>query len=82
MTISPRTLLAAGVVLAGVAFAVIRGPDLQRALTTDEIAPAFQLTPVNVDVAPPWRLPRVGRGHLVLDDLRGQVAMLYFWASW
>lgn len=32
--------------------------------------------------SPDWRLPRLDGGELGPADLRGQKALLFFWASW
>jgi hypothetical protein len=68
-----------GIVLAGVGFVVLRGPGLEPppAVNAD-----FGLTPVSVDMPPDWRLEKVGGGHLAMRDLRGHVALLYFWTTW
>jgi cytochrome oxidase Cu insertion factor (SCO1/SenC/PrrC family) len=45
-------------------------------------AAEFGLVPVSTDQPPPWQLERVGGGRLGLNDLKGQVALLYFWTTW
>lgn len=45
-------------------------------------AAEFGLVPVSSDTPPSWQLERVGGGRLALNDLKGQVALLYFWTTW
>jgi hypothetical protein len=47
-----------------------------------EVGGTFGLMPVTTDAPPPWQLERVGGGRLALADLKGQVALLYFWTTW
>lgn len=72
-----RTLSLAGVAAAVLAVAVLLGVGLSR---PDEIAAA----PLTVRKAPDFTLPDLqDGGHRVrLSDLRGQVVVVNFWASW
>lgn len=45
-------------------------------------APAFAKPPQAGDIAPPFRLKLVDGTSVSLDDLRGQVIVLNFWATW
>ena len=75
-----RVIAAVCVIVAGfAASSVLRGG--LPGMTAAESMP-FELTPVTTAEPPPWRLERVGGGHLALSDLRGSVTILYFWASW
>jgi hypothetical protein len=76
--------LLVGVVLVGGAGLFVAVRTMLPGLSTSlEYADSeFQLQPLNVKAAPPWRLERAEGGHLALGDLRGHVALLYFWATW
>jgi hypothetical protein len=74
----PRIVVA---VLVGIALAVaIRVVFPQLGAPT--LSGDFQLQPLDGQTPPSWRLERVGGGHLASSDLKGTVALLYFWTTW
>jgi len=64
-------LVAAGLVWLGRA----RGPVLQPPPLA--AAPAAERAP-----APPFSLPRAGGGRFALEEARGRVVLVHFWATW
>ena len=58
----------------------------QRALVTWRWAVLLSLAvwvlPVQAETAPDWQLPGLDGGSLGLGELRGQIVLLDFWASW
>jgi cytochrome c biogenesis protein CcmG/thiol:disulfide interchange protein DsbE len=70
-----RVLLAAGVLLPVVAILVLLGYGFTR-------EPKYIPSPLLAKPAPPFTLPLFEGGVLRLEDLRGKVVFLNFWASW
>ena len=74
---------AAGILLViGVAIALRAGLSQMNEITTQDTDHEVQLQSLNVETPPDWRLERAGGGHLTMGELRGGVAMLYFWTTW
>lgn len=42
----------------------------------------LQIVPLDGEASPPFRLTGLDGKPLALADLRGRVALLYFWATW
>lgn len=49
--------------------------------TLDERLSAFQVTPLGDQTPVPFQLESLGGKSVSLADVRGRVAMLYFWES-
>ena len=70
-----------GAVLLGIALAVairIGFPQLGAPTPSGD----FQLQSLGTETPPTWRLERVDGGYLQSSDLKGNVALLYFWTTW
>ena len=70
-----------GAVLLGIALAVAIRVALPQ-LGVPALSGDFQLQPLDGQTPPSWRLERVGGGHLASTELKGTVALLYFWTTW
>lgn len=46
------------------------------------LLPAAAAVPLESGPAPDWQLPRLDGGSLGLGELRGEVVLIDFWASW
>ena len=76
-----KILRIVGAVLVGVALAVaIRVVFPQLGAPT--LSGDFQLQSLDAQTPPAWRLERVDGGYLQSSDLKGNVALLYFWTTW
>jgi cytochrome oxidase Cu insertion factor (SCO1/SenC/PrrC family) len=66
------------VVLAVVCFCgVARAAD-----TIQDLAIDFRMNPLDGQVAPAFTLPTLAGPRFSLADFKGQVVLLYFWATW
>jgi cytochrome oxidase Cu insertion factor (SCO1/SenC/PrrC family) len=50
--------------------------------TIADLAIDFRMNPVDGQVAPAFTLSALDGKRLSLADFKGQVVLLYFWASW
>jgi cytochrome c biogenesis protein CcmG, thiol:disulfide interchange protein DsbE len=50
--------------------------------TIQDLAIDFRMTPLDGQVAPAFTLSALDGKRLSLADFKGQVVLLYFWASW
>jgi cytochrome oxidase Cu insertion factor (SCO1/SenC/PrrC family) len=50
--------------------------------TIQDLAIDFRMNPLDGQVAPAFTLPALDGKRLSLADFKGQVVLLYFWASW
>ena len=53
-----------------------------RADTVEDLLFDLQLVPLDGQTPPPFALERLDGKRVALSDLRGQVVLLYFWATW
>ena len=70
-----------GAVLIGIALAVAIRVVFPQ-LGTPTPSGDFRLQPLDGQTPPSWRLERVGGGQLASSELKGTVALLYFWTTW
>lgn len=52
------------------------------AASVDDLLFDFQLTPLDGKTPPPFTLSGLNGQRVSLADFKGQVVMLYFWATW
>jgi cytochrome oxidase Cu insertion factor (SCO1/SenC/PrrC family) len=50
--------------------------------TVHDLAIAFRMNPVDGQIAPAFTLPTLAGVRFSLADFKGQVVLLYFWATW
>ena len=50
--------------------------------TVQDLAIDFRMNPLDGQVAPAFTLPTLAGPRFSLADFKGQVVLLYFWASW
>ena len=50
--------------------------------TVQDLAIDFRMNPLDGQVAPAFTLSALDGKRLSLADFKGQVVLLYFWASW
>lgn len=50
--------------------------------TIQDLAIDFRMNPLDGQVAPPFTLSALDGKRRSLADFKGQVVLLYFWASW
>jgi cytochrome oxidase Cu insertion factor (SCO1/SenC/PrrC family) len=56
------------------------GPAAARSV--QDLSAELRLVPLDRQPAPPFTLRALDGRQISLADLRGQVVLLYFWASW
>jgi hypothetical protein len=76
--VAGRALLAV-TLLAALALAAAPGA---RADAVDDLLFDLQLVPLDGRPAPGFTLPDLAGRPVSLDDHRGRVVLLYFWATW
>ena len=54
----------------------------EAADTIQDLAIDFRMNPLDGQVAPAFTLSALDGKRLSLGDFKGQVVLLYFWASW
>ena len=54
----------------------------EAADTIQDLAIDFRMNPLDGQAAPPFTLSALDGKRLSLADFKGQVVLLYFWASW
>ena len=71
-------------VLVGVALLAAAGGGTGRAEppALGELMRAMRVTPLEPQAPPPLTVTTVDRASVSLADLRGQVVLVYFWATW
>ena len=50
--------------------------------TVQDLVIAFRMNPLNGQSAPAFTLPTLSGLRFSLADFKGQVVLLYFWATW
>jgi cytochrome oxidase Cu insertion factor (SCO1/SenC/PrrC family) len=50
--------------------------------TVQDLAIHFRMNPVDGQIAPAFTLPTLAGLRFSLADFKGQVVLLYFWATW
>ncbi len=50
--------------------------------TVQDLAIDFRMNPLDGQVAPAFTLPTLAGLRFSLADFKGQVVLLYFWATW
>ncbi|MBI2205702.1 MAG: redoxin domain-containing protein [Candidatus Rokubacteria bacterium] len=66
----------------GLAIALTRGPEIQNRGAAGPLLSELGFTVLDRTPAPDFTVERLDGGRLALADLRGHVALIYFWATW
>lgn len=84
MSLSIRHFLGYGLVVAGVAFLMLRFlSGVQAAAPRERQGACLALDAIQMDrPAPPWRLKDLKGNTVSLAGLRGKVVLVNFWATW
>jgi cytochrome oxidase Cu insertion factor (SCO1/SenC/PrrC family) len=70
------------VALIAVAAAVLAIPAPAAADKVDDLLFDLQMVPLDGKPAAPFTLPALDGKRVSLSDFKGQVVLLYFWATW
>lgn len=65
-----------------VAAALLLSAGAAVAADVEELLFDLQIVPMDGEQPPDFVLPGLQGGKVALSDLRGRVALLYFWATW
>ncbi len=66
----------------GLGVALTRAPERPNPGASGPLLSELGFTVLDRTPAPDFDVERLGGGRLALSDLRGHVALLYFWATW
>ena len=75
-----RALLLTG--LRALVLAVLLSAPGAAADSLEDLALDLQMIPLDGQPSPAFTLPTLDGRRVSLSDFRGQVVLLYFWASW
>jgi cytochrome oxidase Cu insertion factor (SCO1/SenC/PrrC family) len=76
------TRCAAAIAWSLVAALVLGGTAARAAEPIQDLAMDLRMIPLDGQVAPALALPALDGRRLALADFKGQVVLLYFWATW
>jgi cytochrome oxidase Cu insertion factor (SCO1/SenC/PrrC family) len=83
MSIGRRNLAALGAALAVVVVMLSGAPATPADKVLDDLLFDLQMVPLEGKTPPPFELERLADGQKVsLASQKGQVLLLYFWATW